>query len=104
MADITDQVREKLANRHIDSYDQRHAEAIKRQAEIAKQNRDGKRSVEGLGRATMEIDSKVYNEWTRREGKEIWKDPEFRKYMAKNNPELRVKSQGTGKIQVGYGS
>jgi len=52
----------------------------------------------------MEIDSKVYNEWTRREGKEIWKDPDFRKSMAKNNPELRVKSQGTGKIQVGYGS
>lgn len=103
MADITDQIKDKLAKDHYESFDKRHSEASRRQREIAKQNQ-GRRSVEGLGRATMEVDSKVYQEWTRREGKEIWKDPDFRKYMARNNPELRVKSGGTGKTQVGYGS
>ena len=52
----------------------------------------------------MEVDQRVYNEWTRKEGKEIWKDKSFREYIARENPELRVKSKGTGKVQVGYGS
>ncbi len=52
----------------------------------------------------MEVDSKVYHEWTRKEGKEIWKDPSFRKYISEKNPELKIKSGGTGKTQVGYGS
>jgi hypothetical protein len=103
MADITQEVRDKLAQAHIDSYERRHAEAIQRQREIAKHNQD-RRSVNGMGRPVMEVDNKVYQEWTKREGKEIWKDPDFRKYMARNNPELRVKSGGTGKTQVGYGS
>ena len=73
------------------------------QREIARQNQ-GRRSMDGLGRAVMEVDQRVYNEWTRKEGKEIWKDKSFREYIARENPELKVKSGGTGKVQVGYGS
>lgn len=103
MADITQEVRDKLAQQHIDSFDERHADAVSRQREIAKHNQN-RRSIDGVGRPVMEVDNKVYQEWTRREGKQIWKDPEFRRYMARNNPELKVNSKGTGKVQVGYGS
>tara|TARA_X000001382_G_scaffold90963_1_gene65571 strand:- start:1323 stop:1634 length:312 start_codon:yes stop_codon:yes gene_type:complete len=103
MADITDQYREHLAKQYEGSYEERNAQAVKRQREIAQQSQ-GRKSVEGLGQAVMEVDATVHQEWIKKEGSQIWKDPEFRKYMAKNNPELKVKNQGSGKIQVGYGS
>lgn len=98
-----EQLREHLARQHADTYDKRHREALQAQQEIARQNQH-RRSMEGLGRPVMEVDNRVYNEWVRKEGKEIWKDKSFREYISKENPELRVKSKGTGKVQVGYGS
>lgn len=96
-------MREHMARQYEASHERRHAEAVERQREIARSSGE-RRSVEGLGRATMEVDQRVYNEWTRKEGKEIWKDKSFRKWIAKENPELAVKSKGTGKVMVGYGS
>ena len=98
-----DELREHLARKHASSHDRRHAEALAAQKEIARHNQNS-RSIEGLGRAVMEVDSRVYNEWTRKEGKDIWKDKSFREYIARENPELKVNSKGTGKVQVGYGS
>jgi hypothetical protein len=103
MSDYTEAMKEALARQYNGSYDERLARATERQKEIARQNQ-GRKSMNGLGRATMEVDSKVYQEWVKKEGKEIWKDPKFRKYISEKNPELKVKSEGTGKIQVGYGS
>jgi len=103
MSDITDEIRHKLAQKYERDFDKTLAEATARQKEIAKQNQN-RRSMDGVGRATMEVDSKVYNEWVQREGKEIWKDKDFRKWIGDRNPELRVKSGGTGRTQVGYGS
>jgi DNA repair photolyase len=103
MSDYSEQLRDKLAREHYESYHKSHGEAAARQREIARQNQNRK-SVDGIGRPIMEVDSKVYHEWTRKEGKEIWKDPSFRKYISEKNPELKVKSGGTGKTQVGYGS
>lgn len=103
MSDITDQIRDSLAKKYEQGFDKSLAEATQRQKEIAAQNQN-RRSMDGVGRATMEVDSKVYNEWVKREGKEIWKDKDFRKWIGDRNPELRVKSGGTGRTQVGYGS
>ena len=103
MSDYSDQLRDRLAKDHYEGYESSHSEAARRQKQIASQNQNRK-SINGIGKPVMEVDSKVYHEWTRREGKEIWKDPNFRKYISEKNPELKVKAQGTGKIQVGYGT
>jgi len=103
MSDYSDQLRDRLAKDHYEGYESSHGEAARRQKQIASQNQNRK-SINGIGKPVMEVDSKVYHEWTRREGKEVWKDPNFRRYISEKNPELKVKSQGTGKIQVGYGS
>ena len=103
MSDYTEAMKEALARKYNGSHEERLASATERQKEIARQNRDRK-SMNGIGRATMEVDNKVYQEWVKKEGKEIWKDPKFRKYISDKNPELKVNSKGTGKIQVGYGS
>tara|TARA_A100001037_G_C14721255_1_gene444687 strand:+ start:247 stop:558 length:312 start_codon:yes stop_codon:yes gene_type:complete len=103
MADYTQELRDRLVKQHSDGYEKSHANAAARQREIARNNQNRK-SINGMGKPVMEVDSKVYHEWTRREGREIWKDKNFRKYIARHNPELLVKAQGTGKTQVGYGS
>jgi len=103
MSDYTEAVKEALANKYNSSREEILARAEQRQRELARDNQS-RRSIDGIGRATMEVDNKVYQEWVRKEGKEIWKDPGFRKYIADKNPDLKVKSGGTGKIQVGYGS
>ena len=103
MSDYTEAVKEALVNKYNSSREEILARAEQRQRELARDNQS-RRSIDGIGRATMEVDNKVYQEWVRKEGKEIWKDPSFRKYIADKNPDLKVKSGGTGKIQVGYGS
>ena len=103
MSDITEQIRDHLARQADEGGKQRLYEAQERQRQIAAQNQN-RRSIDGVGRPAMEVDTQVYQEWIRKEGKEIWKDPAFRKRMARENPELVVRSQGTGKVQVGYGS
>jgi hypothetical protein len=101
MADITDQIRDSLAERYEKGFDKSLKEATQRQREIARQGGE-RRSVEGMGRPVMEVDNKVYQEWVRKEGKEVWRDPKFRKWIGDRNPELKAKSRG--KVQVGYGS
>jgi hypothetical protein len=61
-------MKEALARQYNGSHDERLARATERQKEIARQNQ-GRRSMNGLGRATMEVDSKVYQEWVKKEGK-----------------------------------
>lgn len=78
-------------------------EATARQKEIARANQGRRRSVDGLGAPVMEVDSKVYHAWGRKEGYEVWKDPKFRKRMAEKHPELLTKAGGTGRTQVGHG-
>jgi hypothetical protein len=103
MADITDKVRDSLVNRYEKNFDRSLGEATERQREIARQQGE-RRSVEGMGRPVMEVDNKVYQEWVQKEGKEVWRDPKFRKWIGDRNPELKARSSGTGKVQVGYGS
>lgn len=101
--DITEQVKEYMARKHDEGYEKRLKEAEENQREIAKHSQN-QRSIEGLGRPVMNVDSRVYREWVAKEGKDIWKDKSFRKYMERNNPEMKAKSGGTGKTMVGYGS
>ena len=103
MADVTEEIRDYMARKYEEGYEQRHREAQERQREIAKHTQD-QRSVDGLGAPVMVVDSRIHKEWIRKEGKEIWKDPEFRRRMARDHPEMVSKSSGTGKTMVGYGS
>lgn len=103
MADVTEEIKDFMARNYEAGYEKRHREAQERQREIAKMSQN-QRSVEGLGRPAMVVDPVIYREWVAKEGKEVWKDPKFRKRMAQEHPEMVSKSGGTGKVQVGYGS
>ena len=103
MADVTEQIKDSLSRKYRDNFDADLAKATERQKQIAA-SQGQRKSVEGLGRPVMEVDNRVYNEWVRKEGKEVWRDPKFRKWIGDRNPELRTQSGGTGKTVVGYGS
>lgn len=104
MKDITEEIKDHMARKYNARQLRELQEAQERQREIARQNRGTRKSMDGVGAPVMEVDSKVYHEWCRKEGKEIWKDPAFRRRMAREHPELVVKARGTGRTQVGYGS
>ena len=90
MSDYTEQAREHLAKQVEANQRRSLAEATARQRQIAADGRERK-AVAGLGKAVMEVDKRVYNEWVRKEGKEIWRDPKFRKWIGEKNPELRCR-------------
>ena len=98
-----EQLRDYIAAKYNGNAERYQKEAKDRQRGIAADNQE-RRSMDGLGRPVMEVDQRVYQEWTQKEGKEIWKDKGFQKYITGKNPELVVKTKGTGKVQVGYGS
>lgn len=71
------------------------------QAGIARALAGGTRSVEGVGRLRMALDSNVFHYWGQRLGYECWRDPQFLREFERDNPEVRVKSAGT-RTMVGW--
>lgn len=71
----------------------RAALALLNQRKIAEANARIERSfIDGLGQLHMSIDPDIYWRFERmRPG--CWRDPEFRRSMLRDNPELRVKSR-----------
>jgi hypothetical protein len=71
-----------------------HAEAAMakaRQARIAQANdRISNAAIEGIGQRIMSMDLFAFTDWERREPG-ITSDPEWRRTMMRDNPELRVK-------------
>lgn len=75
---------------------------VARQCRIAKANQILDRAhIDGLGQLEMSIDPFVYDSYGQKYGYDIWKDADFRKKLARDNPEVVVKSRSK-KIQVGY--
>ena len=72
-------------------------------ARTAKILGEGRRAVNGLGRARLEIPDFAYHYWGQRLGYKCWKDKQFLREFERDNPACRVQSVGT-KLQVGYGS
>lgn len=60
-----------------------------------------RKSIDGIGRLRMRIDSTLYHYWGQRLGYECWKDSQFLREIERDNPEARVVCGGT-KLQVGY--
>lgn len=72
------------------------------QKKIAKFNSDHQfKSIDGLGRLRMRIDSTLYHQWGQKLGYDCWKDNQFLREVERDNPEVRVKCGGT-KLQVGW--
>jgi len=75
-----------------------------RQRQIEKQLGQDRKSIDGLGQPIMELDEYVLAHWRTRLGHNPLKDSDWRKYMIKHFPEVRVQAIGTKEIHVGYGS
>ena len=78
------------------------AAAESRQKRINKFMRDGRKSIDGLGRPKFEIDEYVLAHWRQRLGYNPLKDSGWVKYMEKHHPYLMIKSLGTKEIHVGW--
>ena len=91
-----------LANRYKDSYAAREARAEADQRQIARQNQRTKH-VKGLGGLKMEIPASVAKDWMHKEGKDVLRDPDWQRYMKRNNPHMFVEQEKRGN-RVGYGS
>ena len=63
-----------------------------RQKEIAKAQMERK-TVEGLGQVMMSVDPTAYHFWGQKLGYQCWKDKTFRREFARDNPEVRVKTE-----------
>lgn len=59
------------------------------------------KSMDGLGRPRMVIDTTAYHYWGRRLGYDCWRDKQFLAEFERDNPAVRIKAAGT-RIQVGY--
>jgi hypothetical protein len=74
-----------------------------RQARIAKATQIlEKKHIEGVGELQMRIDPYVFHTWGKKHGYAIWNDPEFRRQMMRDNPEVRVARPKKGN-KVGFG-
>jgi hypothetical protein len=73
-----------------------------RQEGIAKFYRDNQpRSIEGVGEQTMAIDPFWIGYFNAMHRRQVWADPDFRKWLTKEDDVFRVKSR-SGKLQVGW--
>ena len=99
--DITEQVIADLDKRLRAKQNVEHVLAKTRQLQIARALGRDRRSMEGMGRVRMEVDSTVYHYWGRRLGYKCWRDEAFLREMERDNPEMRVNCGGT-RVQFGY--
>lgn len=97
------EIAKKIGKNFDATHDQRLAEAERRQAKIAKGNHQKRKAIDGLGAPVMEIDTQTQGTVEAQYGKGCFRDPDFRKWYQKRNPNTRVGSSGT-KVMVGYGS
>ena len=58
-----------------------------------------KKWVHGIGTHTMSIQAHAYHYWGKRLGYQCWRDKQFRREFARDNPEVRVQSRA-GKTMV----
>ena len=75
-----------------------------RQSKIARDLGQNRRSLEGMGRPRLEVDTWAFHYWGQRLGYKCWKDEQFLREFERDNPACRVKAKGTREIQVGYGT
>lgn len=73
-----------------------------RQRLAAKQNGQGRKSINGLGQPYLQVDDFAYHYWGQRLGYKCWKDKQFLKEFWRDNEACRIKAGGT-RIQSGYG-
>jgi len=87
----------------VDGHNFERFMAQRRQRQAARELGQNRKSIEGLGRPRLEIDSYAHAYWGQRLGYQCWKDPQFLREFERDNEHCRVKATGT-KLQIGYGS
>ena len=83
-------------------HDAERVQAKTRQALAARHLGTARKSVNGLGRPRLEVDTYAYHYWGKRLGYKCWRDPQFLREFERDNPEARVKAKGTKEIHVGW--
>lgn len=101
--DLTAQAARYLGQQIDARYLENEARWQAEQAEIARQNRGTRKSVDGIGAPIASVPSEVAAEWRAKHGRDCLRDLDFLKYKKKHNPECFIEAKGT-KTQVGYGS
>jgi hypothetical protein len=75
-----------------------------RQRRIAKFYADNRpRAIEGIGGMSMAVDPFWVGYFNMQHGRQVFQDPDFMKFIAREDDSFRVRSGGT-KIQVGFSS
>ena len=89
----------------IDAFWQQQRHLAKLQAaSLAKRNQGQKqKSIDGVGEKIANIPAIAFHFWGQKLGYACWNDKEFMEEFLRDNPECRVKCEGT-KLQVGFGS
>jgi len=83
-------------------FDLKVLKAVRRQTRAAAVNHLCRpRAKEGFGERTFEIDAYIDALWRNFYGKSYTEDKDLMRFLAKRNPEIRVRSLGT-RIQVGW--
>lgn len=97
--DVRQSLKAVLTNEHAAEI----VQARIRQQQIAKFYHQNKpRAIEGLGAHEMAVDPFWIGYWNMKMGRQVWADPDFRKWLCREDEAFKVRSGGTGKIQVGY--
>jgi hypothetical protein len=97
---LVKQLNEFFTNEHLAE----RVAAETRQREAAHELRDNRRSIDGLGRPRMEVDTYAFHMWGKKLGYECWKDKQFLREFERDNDHVRVKAIGTKQITAGYGT
>ncbi len=92
-----------------DEYFKQLRTAEERQAYVQRMLGIERKSIDGIGQPTMEIDPMIYHAAARVEEDSkgnpqygVWRDPIFQKRMAEEGVLRKVKAGGTKEIHVGY--
>lgn len=73
-----------------------------RQRKAARELQFNRKSMNGLGRPRLEVDSYAYHLWGQKLGYKCWKDPQFLREFERDNEHCRVRAKGTRDIHVGW--
>jgi hypothetical protein len=77
-------------------------DGISRERIAQEESRVKRNAVDGVGELVMRVPLGDYLWAIQRWGPECWADSDFKRSVIKKNPEVRVRSGGTGKIMSGY--
>jgi hypothetical protein len=102
LSNLSAATRQKVDEIFRTDFDLNLLKAVRRQTAIAARNHlDRPRAQDGFGERVFVIDAYIDALWRNFYGPNYTEDRDLMRFLAKRNPEIKVRSQGT-RVQVGY--